>query len=118
MFSSLVAVRIGGVSLSSAFVRGPQPGPAKSLSISAVLLQDLDLVAVGVLQEKETRHKLAVAEKLLDRVGLQGRLLKPRMCGIEIVDGERDVAVAIAVRIRLGAARIDRQFDFEVRLAI
>jgi hypothetical protein len=76
-----------------------------------VLLQDLDLVAVRVLDEKESRHQRAVAVELDDVAGFQPGRLEARMLGIEITDGKGDMAVAGAQVIRLGGALVDGQLD-------
>jgi hypothetical protein len=47
------------------------------LMVAAVPLQHLDLVPVGVLHEKETRHQRAVAMELFDRVGCSKRACSP-----------------------------------------
>ena len=77
---------------------------AIALPVAAVALEDLDLVAVGVLDEEEPRHQRAVAVELLDVGGLQPELLEAPVLGVEIVDRERDVAVAVAVPIGLARA--------------
>jgi hypothetical protein len=58
-----------------------------------VPLQHLDLVPVGVLHEKETRHQRAVAMELLDRVGCKTQLFEPRVLAVQIPDRERDMGV-------------------------
>ena len=40
------------------------------------------------------------------------------MLGVEIGDREGDVAVAVAERIGLGAALVDRQLELEIGLAV
>ena len=72
-----------------------------ALPVAAVALQHLDLVAVRVLHEEEPRHQAAVALKLLDVGGLQAELLEAPVLGVEVGDRERDVAVAVAVLVRL-----------------
>jgi hypothetical protein len=69
------------------------------LTVAAVALQDLDLVPVRILDEKESRHQAAVSVKFLDVGGLQPEFLEAAVLGVEIVDRERDVAVAVAVLI-------------------
>jgi hypothetical protein len=83
-----------------------------------VALEHLDLVAVGVLDEEEARHQRALAVELLDVVGIEPLLLESPVLGVEAGDRERDVAVAIALLIRLLAALVDRQLDLEVVLGV
>ena len=55
---------------------------AASLSaVAAVPLQDLDLVAVGVLDEEEARHQAAVAVELLDRLRADPGVGQARVSG-------------------------------------
>ena len=78
---------------------------------------DFDLVAVGVLDEEEARHQRALAVEFLDRVDPVPRR-HPRMFGVEIVDGESDMAIAGAELVGLGAAVIDGQLDLERRFGM
>ena len=50
--------------------------------------------------------------------GLQPELSEAPVLGVEVVDRERDVAVAVAVLIRLLAALVDRELDLEVVLGV
>ena len=50
--------------------------------------------------------------------GLQPELLEAPVLGVEVVDRERDVAVAVAVLVRLAAALVDRELDLEVVLRV
>jgi hypothetical protein len=81
-------------------------------------LQDLDLVAVRILDEEEPGHQGAVAEELLDVERLQTLVLEAGMLGIEIVDREGDMAVAGAMLLRLSLALVPGQLDLEVILGI
>src|SRR5277367_403589 len=87
-------------------------------AVSAVALQNLDLVAVGVLDEEETRHQRALAMEFLDRIEIDPRCRHARMFGFEGVDGESDMAITRAQFVRLSAAVIDRQLHFERRLGV
>src|SRR5271170_5687989 len=86
--------------------------------VSAVALQNLDLVAVGILDEEETRHQRALAMEFLDRIDIDPRCRHARMFGLEGVDGESDMAITGAQFVRLGAAVIDRQLHLERRLGV
>lgn len=81
-------------------------------------LQDLDLVAIGVLNKKEPRHQLAVAEELLDFSGLQAEALRPVALGAAILHTYGKMAESIAVGIRRRTLLVERQLDFEVNLRI
>jgi hypothetical protein len=74
--------------------------------IAAAPLQDLDLVAVGVLNEvlneEEARHQCAVALKLLDLTGLQPHGRKPHAFRTAIVHAYGQMAIAITMPIGLG----------------
>src|SRR5262249_3192189 len=76
------------------------------LLVSSVPLQDLDLVAVGILQEEKPGHQPAVAVEFLDRIGRQAELRQPRMLAVEIVDREGHVAIAAAVGIGLALSLV------------
>src|SRR4051794_23722584 len=89
-----------------------------SSAVAAVPLQDLDLVAVRVLDEEEPRHQPAVAVELLDRLRGDAGLGQAPVLAVEVVHAEGDVAVAVAVRVGLGAALVQRQLDLEVRLGV
>src|SRR3954467_781185 len=87
-----------------------------SSAVAAVPLQDLDLVAVRILNEEEPRHQPAVAVKLLDRLRGDAGLGQAPVVAIEVVHAEGDVPVAVAVRVGLGAALVQGQLDLEVGL--
>src|SRR5690606_7941276 len=81
---------------------------ASALLVPAVALQHLDLVAVRILHEEEARHQRAVAVELLDVRGFESELLEAPVLGVEVVDRERDVAVAVAVLIGFASPLVDR----------
>src|SRR5262245_44946544 len=64
------------------------------------------------------REELAVAEKLLDRIGIELFRSEAHVLGAEIVDHESNMAVAIAERVRLLAAVIDSELQFEIDAAV
>src|SRR5262245_33232529 len=78
---------------------GPLP-----LVITPVSLQHLDLVAIGVLHEKEACHQPAIAVEFLDGQRADAEVAQPFVLAIQIGNGERHMAVAIAQLIGLGAA--------------
>jgi len=65
-------------------------------AVAAMPLEHLHLVAVGVLHEEEARHQRALAHELLDRVGIETGFGEAVVLGVEIVDGDCDVPVAVA----------------------
>src|SRR3954451_6330969 len=92
--------------------------PPGSSAVAAVPLQDLDPVAVRVLDEEEARHQAAVAVKLLDRLRGDAGLGQAPVLAVEIVHAEGDVPVAVTVRVRLGAAVVRGQLDLEIGLGV
>jgi hypothetical protein len=83
-----------------------------------VLLQNLDLVAVRVLNEEEPRHQHAIAVELDDIAGLQPGGFEPRMFGVQIIHREGDMAIAVAEVIGLGSALVDGQLELEIRFSV
>src|SRR5690606_14604185 len=87
-------------------------------AITAVFLEDLYLVAVGVLDEEELGEQRPLAVKLLDRLRLQPLALEARVLGLDVVDREGDMPVAGAEVVGLALSVIDRQLDLEVGLGV
>src|SRR5262249_30575178 len=83
-------------------------------AVTSVLLHHLDLVAVGIFQEKETRHQRPVAEEFLDRLGLQTLFGQPCVLGGKIVDHDCQMTVDIACNIRRGPAVVDGELELEI----
>ena len=104
---------------------GEAPKPARrartgspALAVSAVALEHLDLVAVGILDEEEARQRAAVVAELADRVGGEAGGGEAGVLGVEVADGEGEVAVAVAEGIGRGAALVDGELDLEVGLGV
>ena len=72
-------------------------------------LDDLDPVAVRVAHEAQPRA--ALAHRVGRLLRLDPLLGEPRERGVEVVGGDRDVAVAGADLVRLGAADVVRQLQ-------
>src|SRR3954453_12808943 len=89
-----------------------------SSAVAAVPLQDLDLVAVRILNEEEPRHQPAVAVELLDRLRGDAGLGQAPVLAVEVVHAEGDMPVAVAMRVGLDAALVQGQLDLEVRLGV
>jgi hypothetical protein len=83
-----------------------------------VALQDLDPVAVRVLDEEEARHQRALALEFLDVGRIEPLLLEAAVLGVQVADRKGDVAVAVAMLIRLLAALVDGELDLEVALGV
>src|SRR5688572_30686285 len=83
-------------------------------AIAPVLLQDLDLVAVGILDEKELVHQRAVAMEFLYRIGVESALDDTPMLSMEVRHRDCDVPIAIAMPIGFGAAVMPPQLDLEI----
>src|SRR3954466_14778779 len=92
--------------------------PPGSSAVAAVPLQDLDPVAVRVLDEEEPRHQATVAVELLDRLRGDAGLGQAPVLAVEVVHAEGDVAVAVAMRVGLGTALVQGQLDLEVGLGV
>ena len=78
-------------------------------------MDHLDLVAVGIGDEEEARQRPAVVLEVAQRPGRQLLALEPRVFGVDIVDDDGEMAVAVAQRVGLLAIEIDGQFDLERR---
>ena len=81
-------------------------------------LEHLDLVAVRVGDEEEAREQRAVAVELDDPARGEAGGLEAGVLGVEIVDDEGDVAVAVAEVVGLGAALVDGELDLEIGLGL
>src|SRR5207237_9425234 len=64
-------------------------------------------------EEKAGDEPIAVLE-FLDVVGGETQRFHSRMLGVEIVDANRDVPVARAVGVRLGAPLVERELELEI----
>jgi hypothetical protein len=64
-------------------------------------------------EEKAGDEPVAVLE-FLDVVGSEAQNFHSRMFGFEIVDTDRDVPVARAVGVRLGAPLVERELELEI----
>src|SRR2546430_12504295 len=80
----------------------------------AVALQHFDLVAVRVLHEEKAGDEPVAILEFLDVVGSEAQRFHSRMFAVEIVDTDRDVPVARAVGVRLGAPLVERELEFEI----
>ena len=49
--------------------------------------------------------------------GIEPEALEAAVLGLEVVDDDREVAVAVAERVGLGAAVVDGQLDLEIGVA-
>ena len=77
-------------------------------------LQDLDLVTVGIDDKEEFGKQGALAEELLHPRRFQTLRLEPAVLGLEILDGEGDMAIAVAELVGPLTVVVDRQLDFEI----
>src|SRR5260221_11151366 len=104
------------IKVSMIFFGKPVPAfPDHALSEASALLDHLDLVTVGVADEEETRQRLAVMLEVAQRPRRQFLAFEARMFGVDIVDDDGEMAVAVAERVSLLAIEIDGQFDLEGR---
>src|SRR5262245_1705661 len=74
-------------------------------------VDELDPVAVRILDEADPADLGAAAGGERRLLGLDADLRQLREERVEVVDGERDVVVAVAEVVRLGAADVDRQLE-------
>ena len=102
--------------LLACFSAGWRGGGASA--VSSVTLEHLDLVSVRVGDEEEAREQRAVAVELDDLARRQPGRLEAGVLGVEVVDDEGDVAVAVAERIGLGPPLVDGELDLEVGLGV
>src|SRR3954451_10953414 len=76
-------------------------------------LQNLDAVPVRILDEEEARDQRAIVVQRLDVPGRGARVHHALTLGVEIVDDDGQVAMAVAELVRLGPAMVDGEFDLE-----
>src|SRR5438046_5980419 len=84
----------------------------------AVALQHFDLVAVRVLHEEKAGDEPVAVLEFLDVVGSETQYFHSRMFGVEIIDTDRDVPVARAVGVCLGAPLVERELELEIAFRI
>src|SRR5690606_9833826 len=87
-------------------------------TIAAVLLKNLDLVPVGVRDEKELRHECPVAMELFDWSRRKALALEACVLVGEIVDSESDVPVAVAQLVGLPSVVVNGQLELEIRFVV
>ena len=83
-----------------------------------VTSQQLNLVAVGFLNEKEARQPFVVALELLHRCTGVALAYQRRVRGAHIGTDHADVAVARAVAVGFGAALVLAQLDLDIVLGV
>src|SRR6056297_2034109 len=81
-------------------------------------LKNFDLVSVRVRDEEEFAHQLPIGGKFDDLAGGEAFSFEAGVFGLEILDEDGQMAIAIAKVIRLGAALVDGQFDLEGAFAV
>jgi hypothetical protein len=81
-------------------------------------LQDLDLVAVRILDEEKPRDQRPVALELDNVARRKPERADAVMLGVEIGDRDREMAVAVAELIGLLAPLVDGQFKLERAVVI
>src|SRR5262245_41301568 len=91
--------------------------PSQS-AVASVPLQNLDLVPIGVRDEEESRHQATIAVELLDRIRPEAGGGQAGMHPIQVVHAERDMPIAVAVLVGLGAALVERELDLEIGLRV
>jgi hypothetical protein len=81
----------------------------------AVTFEHFDLASVGVLDEVVAGDQHAVVGvEFAQVVRRETQFEQPLPIRLRIVDDERDVALAGAVRVGLGAPLVPGEFDFRV----
>ena len=81
------------------------------LLISTVLLQNLNLVAIRILDEEELRHQGAIAKELLDIRRLKAEFLMPPVLSLQVIHRDGNVAVAVAMGVGFLSIMVDGQFQ-------
>src|SRR5690606_21396877 len=92
------------------------PGFFVSLLEAAALLDHFDLVAIRVRGKEEFCHRHIAIFEVDQLAHGQAFGRKSGMLSLDIIHHHRQMAIAIAKRIRLGAALVDRQFQLETNL--
>src|SRR5690606_31555731 len=92
--------------------------PAHRSKITAVALEDLDLVAIWILDKKESGNQGSAANEFLD--GLRGNpaALHLVMRSFKVRNRNGEMPISIAMVVRLRAALVHGEFQFEIRLLI
>src|ERR1700741_454448 len=85
------------------------------LAETSAPLDHLDLVTVGVRDEEEARQRLAFVFEVAQWSGREALALEADMFGIDVVDDDSEMPVAVTERIGVLAVEIDRQLDLEGR---
>ena len=73
-------------------------------------LQHLDLVAIGILDEKESGHQSFVAKELFDVIRLKAELSEPPVLGVQVIHSEGDVTIARAMAVSLRLVVVEGEF--------
>ena len=81
-------------------------------------LQHLDLVAVGICHEEETRDDLAAGLEIHQLARLEPFGGEAGVFRVEIIDRNGHMAIAVAERIGLCPPLVDRQLELEPGLGI
>ena len=84
----------------------------------ALSLQDFNLVAVRVFDEKEPGQQRALTLEFDNVTDFEIETFQPDMLGVEIIDADREMAVAVTEIVGFGAALVDCQFELECRFAV
>jgi hypothetical protein len=88
------------------------------LFVSASALQDLDLVAVRIGNEKEARDAVSCRGEVDQFARGKPFGFEAGVFGVEILDGDGQVAIAVAEVIGLGAPLVHREFELEFGFGI
>src|SRR3954452_7529367 len=79
--------------------------------VEAAAADDLDPVAVRIGDERDQRQPVAAARVVGRPLGLHAELREVRERGLDVLDGDRDVVVAVAEAVGLVAPDVDRQLQ-------
>jgi len=67
-----------------------------------MLLQHLDFIAIGIVDEKELREQSPVALEFFHWFRIEAQRLEVGVLFRDVIDGNGKVAVPVSVRVRLG----------------
>ena len=76
-------------------------------------LQHLDLIAVGIFEEEKACEELTVALEVLKRGWAEAKRHESRVSCGDIIDGEGEVPLAVAMAVKLGAAFVKSKLKLE-----
>ena len=81
-------------------------------------LENFNLITIRIGDEKEAGNDFAIGGEVYQLARGEARSTHTCMFGIDIIDRNRKMTIAITSIIRLGAILVDRQFQLEAGFGI